>query len=133
MEVEAKTGISQLTYDQLTALYNKLTSEIRTAEKVVDDFKAKREKVSREYLRRFAEQGVSSVKTKVGTPYIIERTSVTVADKEVFRSWCQANGAEDFMEVRPAKNMVVAYKEQHDDIPPGLNWSSALTIGVKKS
>ena len=133
MEVKEKRGISELTLDQLTALRNKLTDEVRLAEKVVDDVKEKRGKIDREFLRRFHEEGLTSVKTAHGTPYIIERTSYSVGDKDAFMSWVRQNGALDFLEVRCAKPMVEAYKEEHEDLPPGVNYSAALTIGVKKS
>lgn len=134
MEAEArpKVGISQLTFDQLAQLRNKLSAEIKAADDIVDALKAKREKVDVEFLKRFNAQGLTNVKTAHGTPYIIERTSVSIANPEVFRDWVLQNGALDFMELRANKNMVVAYKEEHDDLPPGLNWSAKLAIGLKK-
>lgn len=135
MEAEAKVrvGISTLTYEQLVQLRNKLSEQVKEAEAVVDGLKAKREKVDVEFLKRFNEQGISNVKTAFGTPYIIERTSVSVADPDVFRGWVLQTGALDFMELRANKTMVVAYKEEHEDLPPGLNWSSKLSIGLKRS
>lgn len=133
MEVlEKKTGISTLTLDQLTALRNKLSAEIKAQDDITDAIKAKRGKVDVEFLRRFNEQGITSVRTSFGTPHIIERTSVGVADKDAFRSWVLENNALDFMELRANKSMVVTYKEEHEALPPGLNWSVARTIGVTK-
>lgn len=132
--VKQKISLSDLSYDKLTCTRNQLSEKISDAEKVVEELKGKRERVDREFLRRFNEEGISSIKTRdYGTPYTIERSSVSVADKEVFMNWMRENNAFDFMEVRASKTMVVAYKEQHEDLPPGLNWSSKLAIGVKRS
>lgn len=135
MEVmeKPKVGISTLTFDQLAQLRNKLSAEIKAQEEVVSALKVKREKVDVEFLRRFNEQGLTNVKTAHGTPYIIERTSVSVADADAFRGWVTENKALDFMELRANKSMVEAYKETHGDLPPGLNWYAKLTIGLKKS
>lgn len=127
-----KAKLSELTFDQMAALRIKLNEQIKEAEVAVSAIKAKREKIDVEFLRRFNEQGLQNVKTKHGTPYIIERTSVSVADKDAYWAWMEANNAFDFMEVRASKKMVEAYKEQHGDIPPGLNWSAALTIGMTR-
>lgn len=127
-----KAKLSELTFDQMAAMRLKLGEQIKEAEAAVAAIKAKREKIDVEFLRRFNEQGLQNVKTKHGTPYILERTSVSVADKDAYWSWMEANNSFDFMEVRANKKMVEAYKEQHGDLPPGLNWNAALTIGMTR-
>lgn len=135
MEVaeKPKTGISALTYDQLVVTRNKLSEQIREAEAVTDAIKAKREKVDAEFLSRFNTQGVTNVKTNHGTPYIIKRESYTVADKDAYMAWIEQNNALDFLEVRCNKTMVDTYKETHGEIPPGLNYSAKLCIGLKRA
>lgn len=127
-----KAKLSELTFDQMAALRLKLNDQIKEAEAAVSAIKVKREKIDTEFLRRFNEQGLQNVKTKHGTPYILERTSVSVADKDAFWSWMEANNAFDFMEVRASKKMVDAFKEEHGDLPPGLNWNASLTIGMTR-
>lgn len=125
-----KVSLSVLTYDQLVVFRNQIGAKITEADAVVTDLKAKRERIDQELLRRFNEQGVSNVKTNHGTPYIIERTSCSAEDKDTFMSWVRNTNAWDFLEIRPNKTMVSQYKEEHGDIPPGLNWTAKLTIGV---
>ncbi len=133
MEVKEKKGISELTYDQLTVLRNNLSAKVKEAEEAVDLIKDKRNKVDAEFLRRFHAEGMTSVKTKAGTPYIITYESFSVADKDTFMGWVDQNDAIDFLEVRANKSMMQAYKEEHKDLPPGVNYSATLKIGVKKS
>ena len=127
-----KRKLSDLTFDQMAMARNMLSEQIKAADEVTSALKAKREKIDVEFLRRFNEQGLQNVKTKHGTPHIIRRESYTVADKDTFMSWVKTNNALDFLEVRAAKHMVEAYKEQHEEIPPGINYSAKLTIGVTK-
>lgn len=127
-----KRKLSDFTFDEMATVRNKLSDQIKEADLVVSALKAKREKVDVEFLRRFNEQGIQNVRTKHGTPHIIKRESYSVADKDAFMSWVKTNNALDFLEVRAAKHMVEAYKEEHEEIPPGINYSAKLTIGVTK-
>ena len=127
-----KAKLSELTFDQMAVYRHKATEQIKAAEEVVAALKAKREKIDVEFLRRFNEQGIQNVRTKHGTPHIIKRESYSVADKDAFMGWVKTNNALDFLEVRAAKHMVEAYKEEHEEIPPGINYSAKLTIGVTK-
>lgn len=127
-----KRKLSDLTFDQMAQARNMLSEQIKASDDATSALKAKREKIDVEFLRRFNEQGLQNVKTKHGTPHIIKRESYSVADKDTFMSWVKENNALDFLEVRAAKHMVEAYKEQNEEIPPGINYSAKLTIGVTK-
>jgi hypothetical protein len=79
--------------------------------------------------------GLTSLPTQAGTPYRAERTSVTVADKVSFMAWILAEPEriEQFLDVKANKTAVVAFKEEHQDIPPGLNYSAEFVVNVRKS
>lgn len=78
-------------------------------------------------------QGSESTRTKAGTAYISRSVSVTVADKQAFRDFILANEAWELADIRAAKKNIEEYRKDNDDIPPGLNWSEALTVGVRRS
>lgn len=78
-------------------------------------------------------QGVESVRTGAGTAYKSTSTSVTAADGEMFKQWCVANDRLDMLENRPSKTAVEAYKAANDDLPPGVNWKSAVSVGVRRA
>ena len=96
--------------------------------------KMKQEKIEAELLRRLNERGTDSTSSRTaGTAYRLVRTSCTVADWETFfTQFVQANEAWDFLERRANKTMVEAFRQEHGDLPPGLNWSETATIGVKR-
>jgi hypothetical protein len=128
-----KIRLTDLTYEQLAQARSKLTKQIQDAEAVTDAIKAKREKVDREFLARFSQQGLTNVKTNAGTVSIIKRESYSVADKDAFLGWVREHNALDFLETRVSKKMVEVYKDEHEDLPPGVNYSAANTIGLRKA
>jgi hypothetical protein len=77
--------------------------------------------------------GSESVRTNKGTAYKSVSTSVTTADKGAFTQWCIDNQMWDMTDMRPAKKAVEDYVAEKDDLPPGLNWAQAVTVGVRRS
>lgn len=90
-------------------------------------------KVEAALLAAYQELGVDSIKTAEGTAYISNRTSATVADWDTLFSWIEERGAWEFLERRVSKTAVDAYKEEHQDIPPGVNYREEKTINVRRS
>ena len=131
---KTKVKLSDLTFDQLAVYRHKASEQIKAQEEIVSALKAKREKIDTEFLARFAQQGLQSVRTAHGTPHIIKRESYSVGNKDAYIQWIKEDidGRLDFMEVRAAKGMVEVYKEEHEDLPPGINYSAKLSIGVTK-
>lgn len=108
------------------------------------------------FLAKFRELHVDSVKTPAGTPYISQKTSVTVADNEAWLKWVLSkalepltqlqpaardalkeamlnSGAFAFLEARAAKTAVESYVEETKELPPGLNRRVEDTINVRAS
>ena len=78
-------------------------------------------------------QGLTSLPTKSGTPYMTEKTSVTVSDPAAYKAWIEEDPARwVFLDVKANKTAVVAYKEEFDDLPPGLNWRAEVAVNVRR-
>lgn len=90
-------------------------------------------KVEAALLAAYQELGVDSIKTSEGTAYISNRTSATVADWDALFGWIEERAAWEFLERRVSKTAVDAYKEEHQDIPPGINYREEKTINVRRS
>jgi hypothetical protein len=95
--------------------------------------KTKQARIESLLLQRFQAEGIDSIKSPAGTAYTTKRTSVSLADPDVYLDWVKANDAWDFLDRKANKTAVVAYREQHDDLPPGVNWSEELVVGVRRS
>ena len=135
-----KKQLRDLTFDQIAKVRGDLTMQIAEAEEVVKTLKAKREKLDTEVMRRFNEDGLTSVKTAFGSLHTIVRTSASCADKDAFLGWIRESDNWDFLEVRPAKTMIADYMDAVDEttgkkhgLPPGINWSAKATIGMRKA
>lgn len=122
---------------EAAALYIQLREKKSALKAKYDEEKgpieAKMEKLEALMLGVFDKNGIESVKTPAGTPYITTRTSVTTADKDVFMTHVRSNLAWDLLEVRPSKSAVDTYMQEHGDAPPGVNVRTERVINVRKS
>lgn len=135
--VEKKRSVHELNNEQLVSLYIKLRDR-RAARKrafEVDDEgdKGKQEKIEGILLKRFQDDGLESVRTTSGTAYKSVRTTASVADPDQFFSFVLQNELYDLLEKRCSKTVVEQYKEAHQELPPGINYSESVTINVRRS
>lgn len=83
-------------------------------------------------LQFFEQTGQNSAKTDFGTPYITLRESYSVADRDVYMEWVKQNEAWEMLESRVSKSAVDAYKEEHGELPPGVNYSAERKVNIRK-
>jgi hypothetical protein len=91
------------------------------------------EKAEAAILAFFNESGMDSAGCEAGTAYRSTKTSATVADRDAFFSWVQANDAFHFLESRAAKTQVEAFVKETGDLPPGIKYSSISSVNVRRS
>lgn len=93
------------------------------------------EKMEGVILKMFEQTGQDSAKTEFGTAYTSERTSATVADRDVFIGWVLASPDERaiFLENRVNKTAVEQFRAETDDLPPGVNWRSEVVVNVRRA
>lgn len=109
---------------------------VRKAEYTADDAddRGKQEKIEVEFLRRFNERGIDNVSTKgVGTAYRSTRASATVADWDALIAYVTTNDAWEMLERRVNKTAVVQFKDENEDLPPGVNWSESQVINFRRN
>lgn len=96
--------------------------------------KQKQERIESEFMRRFNERGLTSVAAEgVGTAYKSTRTSATVADWGVLLNYVRETDAWELIEHRASKTAVEQFRAANDDLPPGVNWTEAVTINFRRS
>ena len=91
------------------------------------------DKMEAALLQAMEESGAESFKTDEGTAYRTEKVSCTTADKNVFLEFIRANNLWALLDARPLKAGIQEYKEQHEDLPPGINWRTEIAINVRRS
>ena len=125
--------------DELVANYIKLRDKKSQLKKQYDDKVAKvdavMDKMEAIILKTFQDSGIDSARTDAGTAYISTRTSATVGSREEFLSWVLQDPDERsiFLENRVSKVAVEQFKAANDDLPPGINFRSEVTVGVRRA
>ena len=95
--------------------------------------KGKQNKIEVEFLRRFNERGVDSVKSREhGTAYRSTRSSATVADWDAILAYILDNEAYELLEHRVNKTAVQEHRDVNNDLPPGVNWSEAQVVNFRR-
>lgn len=95
-------------------------------------YKEASEKIEQMLLAIFNETGQESAKTAFGTAYITKQTSATAADWEETLRFIQEKERWDMLERRVNKTMVGEYIEEHNEPPPGINWSVNLKVNIRR-
>lgn len=99
----------------------------------VESIDAMLAKLESHFLTVMKAQGLTSLPTAAGTPYQSNKTSVTVADPAAYFAWVlESPERSAFLDIKANKTAVVAYKEEHADLPPGLNWREELGVNVRR-
>lgn len=125
--------------DELVANYIKLRDRKSQLKKQYDEKVAKvdavMDKMEAIILKTFQDSGIDSARTDAGTAYISTRTSATVGSREEFLSWVLQDPDERsiFLENRVSKVAVEQFKAANDDLPPGINFRSEVTVGVRRA
>ena len=125
--------------DELVANYIKLRDKKSQLKKQYDEKVAKvdavMDKMEAIILKTFQDSGIDSARTDAGTAYISTRTSATEGSREEFLSWVLQDPDERsiFLENRVSKVAVEQFKAANDDLPPGINFRSEVTVGVRRA
>jgi phage shock protein A len=97
------------------------------------DIKAGMAKLEGAIMDTLNKQGVESVRTNAGTASKSVSTSATIADWDAYLDFVKANDRWDMLEKRCVKLAVEQYRAANDDLPPGVNWKSAVTVNVRRA
>lgn len=91
------------------------------------------DKIEAVLLQMFEDNGLTSVRTTSGTAYKSTRTSATVADWDQTLDYVRKNELWNLLERRVSKQAVEQFKEEHEDLPPGVNYREEVTVNVRRS
>lgn len=126
--------------DTIDALVEQMV-KTRDKLKEADDAHKEKTKIARDYkerleaalLAKLNEVGGESVKTAHGTVYRTTRRSATIADGGVFREFVIGNDAFDLVDWKANANAVDDFIKNEGTPPPGINFTTAYTVGVRRA
>lgn len=91
-------------------------------------------KLEAKLMEVFNNTGMDSVKTEFGTAYTVNRTTASVADRDIFMDYVKNNEEWSLLEVRVSKTAVDQFREANDnEIPPGVNLRVERVVNVRRS
>jgi hypothetical protein len=126
--------------DTIDELVNQM---VRTRDRLkeADDAHKEKTKVARDYkerleaalLAKLNEVGGESVKTAHGTVYRTTRRSASIADGSTFREFVIANESFDLVDWKANATAVDDFIKNEGTPPPGVNFTTAFTVGVRRA
>ncbi len=93
----------------------------------------KMEKLEAKLLDVFNKTGMDSVKTEFGTAYTTTRVTASVADREIFMTHIKENDDWALLEVRASKTAVEQYRDNNNDLPPGISMREERVVNIRRS
>lgn len=132
VHVEVPESIDELV-DQYVRLRDKI-KEVEDAHKEkLKNAKEHLETLNNTLLERLNKLGGESVKTKHGTVYRTTKRSASIVDGDTFRQFVIGNEAFDLVDWRANANAVDDFIKDQKAPPPGVNFSTHYTVGVRRS
>lgn len=95
--------------------------------------RAYKELLEAKLLEKLNSIGGESVKTAHGTAYRTTRRTASIADGDVFRSYVIENESFDLVDWRANANAVDDFIKSEGTPPPGVNFNTAYTVGVRRA
>lgn len=137
MALDATTNGEGSVIEEVVARYVKLRD---AKAKIVNEAKEKTAKID-EVLKKleafllthFQETGAEAVRTKAGTAYKSVKTSATVADWDQVLAFIRENEMWQMLERRVSKDAVQQFVEEHNDLPPGVNWREEIAVNIRRA
>lgn len=84
-------------------------------------------------LSHLTAQNSESIKTESGTVYRTERASASLADKSAFWAWVVAQGEWDLLDYKANSTAVRDFIDRNNRPPPGVNYTVAHVVGVRRA
>jgi predicted metal-dependent phosphotriesterase family hydrolase len=130
--------MSQVTVDQLVAVYIKVRDARDAARKDADridaDFEAQLDVLNKEILEICKETGADSIKTPHGTAIRSVKSRYWTNDWEKFYQFVFEHHAPELLEKRIHQTNIKQFLEENPDLLPlGLNVDSEHSITVRRS
>lgn len=83
-------------------------------------------------LQALQSAGADNIKSPAGTAYRSTKKSATIADGEAFWNFVVANQLWDLIDKKANATAVADYLEENNQLPPGINYSTVETLGVRR-
>lgn len=121
--------------DSLAEMLLKARKAIEEKEKAFEEsikpLKELKAQIEGRVLAFLQKTGQTSAKTPHGTLITSTRDYASLADSDAFMAYVMSKGAFELMDRRANVSAVRDHVEEHGALPPGVNFSSRLTVSIR--
>lgn len=110
----------------------KKVAEAAIEQHMKDTFGVTMDWLEAQLLVALANAQVDSMSSPEGTAYRMTATSVSIADANAFRRHVIGGELWDLVDWRAGKKAIQDYLEEHNELPPGVNVSSIVKLGIRR-
>ena len=122
-----------ITIEQLVAVDRKMNDALTELQEKMDAIEVQRKEVRSAILDMMKEQGVDSLRTKIGTVTRTIKERYWTNDWSSLHQYINEHGAVDLLEKRIHQTNMKAWIEDHQaDYPPGLNMDREYSVTIRK-
>lgn len=123
--------------NELVAMYVKFRDQRTALKRKYDDEDASLKdgmaRLEVAMLGALAKQGANSINTDAGTVFKSTKSTCHVADWDSLLGYVKEHNLWHMLKRDVAKTAVVAFREENNDLPPGVDWREEVTVGVRRS
>ena len=101
--------------------------------KELEPFKGMLEKLGALLLDHLNASNSDSASSKAGTVYLTSKDSASLADPDAFMRFVIGSEAWDLMDRKANSTAVRDFINEHGAAPPGVNFSTKITVGVRRA
>lgn len=126
-----------VTFETRISQYVRLRDRIREIEKrhkeELEPFKAAKDKLEVMLLGMLNTTGQDSATAKgAGTVYKTTKRSASIADADAFRRHVIGSEAWDLLDWKANATATADFIDEHGTAPPGVNFNTHVTVGVRR-
>ncbi len=126
-----------MNFEEASMEYLRLREEVAAieadAKAQVQALKQSMAEIEAEITEAAEAAGLETIKTKVGTAYWSVHSNASVANPSAFMDYVRKKKAWSLMEVRASRTAVKAFVEEHQEPPPGVNFSSVKIFNLRRN
>ncbi len=115
------------------ALRDKKTAIKRAYEAKVAAIDEGMDTIERLLHTHLTENGVEKIGNKEGVAFFSTERSATVGDAGAFFNYLQETNNWHLADIRAAKKQIGEFRDEFDDLPPGINWREAKVVRVNRA
>ena len=119
--------------DRYIQLRDKKAQVVRAHEANVARYDEAMAKIEETLAKHMTDSGTDRVGSAAGTAFFSNTRSATVADRDAFFGFLQASDLWHLADIRAAKKQISDYRDEMNDLPPGINWRETRVVRVNRA